>query len=130
MNIFSTIFRLIQFLLFYVGEVFLSTFRVAHDVLTPKDYANPAIIAFPLDAKTDFEILALANLISMTPGTLSIDVSTDRKVLYIHAMFVDDQDVEMLKKDLKVTLENKVLKLFRGSKTKAVSDESQISNPR
>jgi multicomponent Na+:H+ antiporter subunit E len=104
---------LVRFLLFYAKEVVLANLRVAYDVLTPRDRANPAIIAFPLAAKTDFEILVVANLISMTPGTLSMDVSTDRKTLYIHAMFVDD--VEALKEELKVNFEGRVLALLRAS---------------
>lgn len=103
--------RLLSFLLFYLKEVIISNFRVAYDVLTPTNYANPAIIAMPLDARTDFEILMVANLISMTPGTMSLDVSTDRKTLYIHAMFVED--VEQLKIELKDSIEKKVLAFLR-----------------
>jgi multicomponent Na+:H+ antiporter subunit E len=99
------------FLVFYAKEVLLSNLRVAYDVLTIKDHSDPAIIALPLDARTDFEILLVANLISMTPGTLSMDVSTDRKTLFIHAMFVDD--MEGLKKNLKENFEARVLKLLR-----------------
>jgi multicomponent Na+:H+ antiporter subunit E len=44
-----------------------------------------------LEAKTSLEITLLANLISLTPGTLSLDVSDDRKVLYVHAMYIDDK---------------------------------------
>jgi len=105
------LFRLLAFLVFYTREVLLANLKVAYDVMTPRSRSNPAIIAFPLEAKTDWEILTLANLISMTPGTLSVDVSTDRKVLYIHAMFVDDE--EELQKYLKESIEDRVLTLFR-----------------
>lgn len=104
-------FAAIGFLLFYIKEVLLSNVRVAYDVLTVRDHSDPAIIALPLDARTDFEILIVANLISMTPGTLSMDVSSDRKTLYIHAMFVDD--AEELKRGLKRDFEGRVLKLLR-----------------
>ena len=53
---------------------------------------GPAIIIMPLDVKTDAGILLVANLISLTPGTLSLDVSEDRKNLKIHAMFADDPE--------------------------------------
>jgi multicomponent Na+:H+ antiporter subunit E len=104
-------FIFLRFLVFYTKEILLSNFRVAHDVLTPQDYFTPAIIAFPLKAETDLEILTLACLISMTPGTLSLDVSTDRKVLYIHAMYVEDEAA--LIEDLRVNFEARVLRLFR-----------------
>ena len=104
-------FRVLWFLLFYTKEVLLSNLRVAYDVLTPSDKSTPAIIAFPLSARTDFEILVVANLISMTPGTLSMDVSSDRRTLYIHAMFVEDR--EALIADLKTNFEGRALSLLR-----------------
>ena len=51
---------------------------------------KPGIIKFELTAKTDIEISVLANLLSLTPGTLIIDVSDDKKVLYIHVMYLKD----------------------------------------
>jgi len=46
----------------------------------------------PLDVKSDAGIFLVTNLISLTPGTLSLDVSEDRKTLYVHAMFADDPE--------------------------------------
>ena len=66
--------------------------RVAVDVATPASRANPGIVAVPLEARTDAEITLLSNLITMTPGSLSIDVSDDRSVIYVHSMFVDDPE--------------------------------------
>lgn len=64
----------------------------------------------PLSARTEIEITMVANLISLTPGTLSLDVSDDRKVLYIHAMFLDNE--EDLRRNLK-EMEHRALELFR-----------------
>jgi multicomponent Na+:H+ antiporter subunit E len=99
------------FALFYFREVVLSTLRVALDVVTPADYRRPGIIAMPLDAKTDAEIALLSNLITFTPGTLSIDVSHDRKFLYVHCMFLGDPERD--KAALKEGLERRVLELLR-----------------
>lgn len=103
--------RLLGFIAFYVKELVRASVRVAHDVLTPSHHMRPAMVAIPLDAKTDFEILLLANLISMTPGSVSIDVSKDRQVLYVHAMYVDD--LEALREQIKNTYERRVLALLR-----------------
>lgn len=84
--------RFIGFVLFFLYELLKANLHVAYEVMTPKLNMKPGIIKVPLDAKTDFEITMLANLISLTPGTLSIDVSTDRKVLYVHAMHVTDKE--------------------------------------
>lgn len=85
---FSKVRQAIGFLLFFIKELFLANLKVAHDVLTIRHHMRPGIIAIPLDAKTDAEITTLANLITLTPGTLSLDVSSDRKVLYVHCMYL------------------------------------------
>jgi multicomponent Na+:H+ antiporter subunit E len=103
--------RVLAFIGFYIVEVIKANLRVAYDVVTPTFHTRPGIIAVPLDAKTDLEITLLANLVTMTPGTLSIDVSADRKVLYVHAMFVDDPDV--VRDELKRGLERRVLEILR-----------------
>ncbi|MEM6466051.1 MAG: Na+/H+ antiporter subunit E [Pseudomonadota bacterium] len=73
-------------------ELLVSSIEVLWDIITPTHRANPAIIDMPLDVKSDTGILLVTNLISLTPGTLSIDVSEDRKTLKIHAMFADDPE--------------------------------------
>jgi multicomponent Na+:H+ antiporter subunit E len=72
----------------FLYELGASAVRVAIVVLTPDlDAAlKPAIIAFPLTVTSDAEITLLANLITLTPGTLSVDVSEDRRLLYVHAL--------------------------------------------
>ncbi|WP_333713821.1 Na+/H+ antiporter subunit E [Yoonia sp.] len=85
-------FRVVRLMLFFVYDLAVSSIRVAYDVLTPTDYSNPKIIKMPLDVKSDIEILLVTNLISLTPGTLSLDVTPDRKTLLVHAMFADDPD--------------------------------------
>ena len=103
--------RLISFLLFYLMELLLANLRVAHDAITPSHHMRPAFIAIPLDARTDFEILLFANLMAMTPGSVSVDVSTDRRVLYLHVMYVDDADE--LRRSIKSDFERRVLRLLR-----------------
>lgn len=84
------VWRRIGFLLFYIWELLLSNLRVARDVVRLRTRARPAILAIPVEGLNPSQITLLANLITMTPGTLSIDVSSDERTLYIHALFVDD----------------------------------------
>lgn len=84
--------RIISFFFYFLYELFKANIQVAADVVTPKFYMTPGIVAFPLDAKSDLEITLLANVISLTPGTLSLDVSKDKSILYIHAMYVGDKE--------------------------------------
>lgn len=78
-------------LFFY--ELMVSAVRVAPLVLTPRLDARlkPAIVAFPLSVTRDAEIALLANLITLTPGTLSVDVSEDKRFLFVHALTVEDR---------------------------------------
>ena len=103
--------KIAEFAVFFAWELLLANIRVAWDVLTVKRYVRPAILAVPLDARTDAEIVLLANLISLTPGTLSLDVSADRRFLYVHSMYTDDP--ERVKRQLKQGFERRVLEVLR-----------------
>lgn len=98
-------------LFFFLRELVEANLRLAYDVLTPTHYMRPAIIAIPLDARTDFEITLLANLITLTPGTLSLHVAEDRSVLFIHSVYTDDADA--LRHSIKNGLERRILELTR-----------------
>ena len=76
----------------FLYELIVSAVHVVWDVLTPQHKARPGIIAMPLDAEGEMEVLLVTNLISLTPGTLSLDVTEDCNTLFIHAMFADDPD--------------------------------------
>ena len=77
----------------FLYDLLGSAITVALLVLSPnmKARLRPAIVAVPLTVKSDAEITLLANLITLTPGTLSLDVSDDRSVLYVHALVLDDR---------------------------------------
>lgn len=108
---FGKLFEALRFVTFFIYELVLSNVRVAWDVLTPRTNRRPGVVAVPLDAETDVEITLLANLVTLTPGSLSLDVSPDRRCLYVHAMFVDD--VEQLRQDVKDGFERRVVELLR-----------------
>lgn len=107
---FTKVPQTIRFIVYFIMELLISSVRVAYDVVTPTYYMKPGIIAIPMDAKTDIEITMLANLITLTPGTLSLDVSFDRKTLYIHAMFV--RDPEKVRRETK-DMERRLLAVMR-----------------
>lgn len=98
--------------LMFIYELGASAVRVAVVVLTPdiKSAVQPAIIAFPLSVKSDAGITLLANLITLTPGTLSVDVSEDRSLLYVHALAFGTR--EQLIADIAGGFEAKVLGIY------------------
>ncbi len=101
----------LELLAVFTWEMLLANFRVAWDVVTPTHLMRPGVIAVPLDAREDFEILILANMVSLTPGTLSLDVADDRSVLYIHAMYLHDR--ERITRAIKDGFERRLLEVLR-----------------
>jgi len=85
-------YRVLKLTLVFLYELVMSGLRVARDVLRPGFKFQPGIIAYPLTTEDDVQITLLANLITLTPGTLSVDVSSDKSTLYIHAMHAHDPE--------------------------------------
>ncbi len=108
---FVKVIKILQLLGYFIWQLIVSNLRVLWDVITPTHISKPGIIGVPLDAKTDFEIMLVANLVSLTPGTLSLDISADRTILYVHVMFLDD--VETTRLQIKEGIEHKVLEAIR-----------------
>jgi len=103
--------RALSFFVFYLKEVVLANFRVAYDVCTPIHHMKPGFLSIPLDEDlTDRQLLVLANLITMTPGTLSMDVTSDRRTLYLHAMYIDD--IDALKREIVGVYQKRIKEVF------------------
>jgi multicomponent Na+:H+ antiporter subunit E len=100
-----------RLLAYFLVELVRSNLRVLWDVVTPGHISRPGIVGIPLSAQSDLEILLVANLISLTPGTLSIDLAEDRRTLFVHVMFLDDP--EEFRKGIQNGLERLVLEVTR-----------------
>lgn len=103
--------KIILFFIRFLYDMLKANLEVAFDLITPKLYTEPGIIAYPLSATTDFEITMLSNIIALTPGTMVLDLSDDRKVIYIHVMYLKDK--EKFIEDLKKNTEKKLLEILR-----------------
>lgn len=102
--------RFVSFAVYFIRALVVSNLRVAYDVLTPTHLMRPAVIRMPLRARSPGEITVLANLISLTPGTLSMEIDEDDFVLYVHVMYLDAGEETL--RELK-DLETRVLGLMR-----------------
>lgn len=98
--------------LFFIRELIKANLRLAYDVLTPNFHMQPGVIAIPLDAQTDVEITLLAAMINLTPGSLTIDISADRSVMYLHAMYLGD-DPDAYRRSVKDGFERRILEVTR-----------------
>lgn len=102
--------RAIGFAVFFARELLLANLRVAWLILRPRRRLRPAIVAVPLDVRSDLAIQLLATTITLTPGTLSLDVASDRRTLYVHVIDVG-ADVDGFVRDLKATFERRIKEL-------------------
>lgn len=84
--------EMLDFARFFAKEVVVSNLRVAYFVLSPLSKLNAGVISVQLEDMTDAELTILANMITLTPGTLSLDISDDRRTLYIHTMYIGEPD--------------------------------------
>jgi len=105
--------KILALITFYFKELIIASIRVAYEIVSLKNRMQPAVIAFPLEAKTDFEITLLANFITLTPGTLSIDVSNDKKTLFIHEVYLKAGDKQNKIDQIKRGFEKKILNITR-----------------
>lgn len=108
---FSRVPKTIGFLGFFLYEMIVANIQVAYDVITPKYFFKPGIVRYPLDANSDLEINLLSTVISLTPGTLILDISEDKKSLYIHVMYMKNR--EKFIAQIKNGFEKKLLELLR-----------------
>ncbi len=95
---------------YYLWQIILANFDVAYRVIAPSMPIKPGFVAIKTDLKTDSGKLALANSITMTPGTLTIDAKDD--VLLIHWIYVKDKTLEGATKEIGGPFEKYLKEIF------------------
>lgn len=108
---FSKVGQLARFSTFFLCELVVANVQIAALVLKPRLDIQPGVVAVPLDARTDLEVVFVANLISLTPGTLSLELSPDNRVLYVHG--IDVRDGQEFVRKIKAGLEARALEVSR-----------------
>lgn len=108
---FTIVPKMLWFFLIILGKIVVANLQTVKESLYSKKRLNPAIIKVPLEAKSDLEITFLANLICLTPGTMVLDVSTDKKAMFVHTLHCEDK--EEFIQQIKIKLEHRLLELMR-----------------
>ena len=108
-GLFSRIGAALVLALIFLRELTLSSILVARTVFARRIEVTPAIIAVPLDLRTDMGVALVANLVSLTPGTTSLHTSEDGRTLYVHAL--DAMDEEAVVASIKNSFERWVSKV-------------------
>lgn len=125
---FAKVQQVLGFAGYFLWQLLLANFRVVYYVLSPRLSMQPRVVEVPLEACNDLEVTFLANVISLTPGTLSLDVSRDGRYLYIHFMHAADADAA--RREIKTGFERLVLSVLRGLPTPDENEEPPVEGPR
>ncbi len=96
----------------FLREVIKANIDVAYRVLHPKLPINPGIVKVKTKLKKDIALTFLANSITLTPGTMTVDIDKEKGVLYIHWINVEAKDVEGATEIIVKRFENILEKIF------------------
>ena len=96
----------------FLYDLVASSIQVARAVISPRDITRPRLVTVPLRARTDAEIMLVANFISLTPGTLSVDADPERRMLLVHDLFAGDSG-DYTRAGVRDGIESRVLKVTR-----------------
>ncbi|MGP7816297.1 Na+/H+ antiporter subunit E [Niallia sp. 01092] len=105
------VFAILNLLGIFLKELIVANFAVLKAILQPASKLTPGIFAMETVLTKDWEITTLSNLITLTPGTLVVDISEDNKILYIHAM--DIRDKEETIKSIQNSFEKAILEVSK-----------------
>lgn len=84
--------RLVRFVAFYIHNLVSANLLVARSVLLGRPSIRPAVVRYAMSVRSDLQVTLLANLISLTPGTLTLDVDEEAHALWVHALHVTSAD--------------------------------------
>ena len=102
---------------FYAGaEIVKTSLQVMWDIVTPGSASTPAFVEVPVRCRTDFEFTMLANLISLTPGTVTMAVRREPATLWVHGLYVEDR--ASFQRDIHV-MEDRILAVTRPTSARA-----------
>jgi multicomponent Na+:H+ antiporter subunit E len=99
-------------MIYFLWELIKASCLVAQEVVTPNHNMRPGIVAIPLDVKSDIGITIFSSLVTLTPGTLSLDVSVDKSHLFVHAMYIDKDNISAIVDELKNGFERRVIRIL------------------
>ncbi len=96
---------------FYLREILASNLRVARDALTPRPRIAPGVVRIPCTGMTERQMFAYASLLTMTPGTLSMEVLPKEGVILVHTLY-SEPSPDALRAQLKETYEKPIRRIF------------------
>jgi len=114
-HVFKSISRYLWFLYYvplFIWECIKANIDVAYRVIHPDLPINPGIVKVKTTLKSDTALTFLANSITLTPGTMSVDIDPENGFLYIHWIDVKDQDIQKASQIIVKTFEDVLRRIF------------------
>lgn len=108
---FTRVPKILLYSIYFFYDLIRANLDVAREILRPKFGMAPGIIAYEHRLKSDFEITMLVNVIALTPGTMVLKISDDKKFVYIHNLYLKDK--EGYKEKLRNGMERKLIEIIR-----------------
>lgn len=103
-------FLAIRYVLMVMWDIVVANVQVALLIIGPTRHLQPGFVAVPIHLESDLGITVLASTVSLTPGTVSADVSADKRYLYIHALHLEDEAA--LIEEIKTRYEAPIKEIF------------------
>jgi len=107
----APMYKLFVLFIIFIRELILSNIDIVKLVYKRKPDFEPGIFTYPVEVKKSWEITLLANLITLTPGTLSVAISDDQRQMFIHAMDITDKEESI--EDIKNTFEKAIMEVTK-----------------
>lgn len=92
----GTIRHLVVFPFFYLWEIVAGALRISWDVLHPRPRLAPILVRIPVGSLSPRQRLLLSNLVTMTPGTLSVDLLNEGETLVVHGLYDRERPAELI----------------------------------
>ncbi|MFD1991632.1 Na+/H+ antiporter subunit E [Paenibacillus nicotianae] len=105
------IWAVIKLLVLFIKELIVSSMVVLKHIISPRLKFKPGILTYQTELTSDWELTLLSTLVTLTPGTILIEISRDQHLVYIHAM--DIQDAEELSAHIRGTFEQAIKEVTR-----------------
>ncbi|MFP3917843.1 Na+/H+ antiporter subunit E [Lysinibacillus telephonicus] len=89
--------KIIYLILLFIKELISSSYSVMRYILTPKLEITPGIFTYKTSLKGEWEVTVLALLLTLTPGSVVMEVSEEGNLFYIHAMDIEQSKEEVIR---------------------------------
>ena len=99
--------RVVRLVLFVLWDILLSNLELAWYAIAGPRHQQPAIVGVPLEPMSEMQCFVLTTLITLTPGTIVVELSRDRRTMYVHALRAPDPDA--FRQRIKTRLERHLL---------------------